>query len=147
MIKIFGIRAAESVRRKANWKLWQPHRNGQGWILNPILYWSDDDVWEYTRDNHVPYCSLYDEGWMRLGCVGCPMAGDGRRKEFAWWPKYEQAWKRAFKTMYDRLHDLPRNDGKPRFWARFDSWQEMWQWWMEELPEPTEDDGCQMGLF
>jgi len=145
MVKVFGVRAAESARRKANWKIWQPHRT-DGWILNPILYWTDADVWEYTRKEGIPYCCLYDEGKKRLGCIGCPMVGDGRNDDFKRWPKYESAWKRATARMWERLHADTKLNGKPRFWARFKSPDEMWRWWMEELPEPEEDD-CQMGLF
>lgn len=196
-VKVFGVRAAESTRRKAHWKVWQPNlNNDKGWILNPILYWSDEDVWRYIRREGIPYCCLYDEGWERLGCVGCPMAGNGRRKEFDRWPGYERAWKRAFERFWNRWHGVPRESSTwsacPSTWTTADlwhgeyfedrafqrssgtignlditigkvvrgvvhrrrwfdakglqSWEELWQWWMEELPE-AEDEGCQMGLF
>ncbi len=108
-VKVFGVRAAESQKRKANWKVWQPSINGNdGWILNPILYWTDEDIWRYTRQEGIPYCSLYDEGFERLGCVGCPMAGDKRKMEFARWPRYEAAWKKAFREFWARWHGVPR---------------------------------------
>lgn len=69
-------------------------------ILNPIIDWSTDDVWEFIREYNVPYCSLYDEGFTRLGCIGCPMAGtEGRLKEFARWPKYKELYIHAFDRM------------------------------------------------
>jgi phosphoadenosine phosphosulfate reductase len=145
-VKVFGVRAAESARRRNQWRIWTPHRETDSWILNPILYWTDEDVWTYTRQECIPYCGLYDDGKKRLGCIGCPMAGDGRRDDFRRWPRYEAAWKRAFVRFWERMHDTPRNDGGERYWARFESPDEMWRWWMEELPEPEEDD-CQMGLF
>ena len=146
LVKVTGVRAAESKRRKANWKIWQPDKKGEGWTLNPILYWSDKNIWEYTRNNNVPYCLLYDEGFDRLGCIGCPMSNH-RKKEFLRWPRYETAWKRAIKKFYERIKGLPRNDGKPRYYERFNSWQELWQWWMEEMPKEDKGDECQMGLF
>lgn len=177
MVKAFGVRAAESVRRKANWKTWQPDRTGS-WILNPVLYWTDDDVWTFTRQERIPYCCLYDEGKKRLGCVGCPMAGDGRLDDWKRWPKFLAAWQRAFQKYWTRWHGVPlererwvsmhgkyawrpiegerveTRDGETGFWTlrrwydlrRFTCWQDLWRWWMEELPEPDDDD-CQMGLF
>lgn len=44
------------------------------YTCNPIIDWSDEDVWNFIRHNNLPYCSLYDEGFSRLGCIGCPMA-------------------------------------------------------------------------
>lgn len=44
-------------------------------ILNPIIDWEDDDVWEFLNDvAKVPHCELYDQGYKRLGCIGCPMS-------------------------------------------------------------------------
>lgn len=69
--------------------------------LNPIIDWEDDDVWEFLNDwAKVPHCSLYDEGWRRLGCLGCPLAGDVTMKRgFARYPKYKELYIRAFERM------------------------------------------------
>lgn len=47
-------------------------------LLNPIVDWTDEDVWDFL-DNivKVPHCCLYDEGFKRIGCIGCPLAGGG----------------------------------------------------------------------
>ena len=45
--------------------------------VNPIVDWLDSDVWDYTHSEHLPINPLYCEGWRRVGCVGCPMAGGG----------------------------------------------------------------------
>ena len=58
-------------------------------LVNPIINWTDDDVWRYIRDENIPYNPLYDCGWHRVGCVGCPMAGKHRWDEFARYPKYK----------------------------------------------------------
>lgn len=46
--------------------------------VNPIVDWSDDDVWDYTHSEHLPVNPLYCEGHKRVGCIGCPMAGGGQ---------------------------------------------------------------------
>ena len=71
--------------------------------LNPIIDWDDDDVWEYLEEwAKVPHCSLYDEGWRRLGCIGCPMAGSaGMKRDFERFPKYKELYIRAFEKMIE----------------------------------------------
>ena len=157
-VKITGIRAAESPRRATKWKTftrWAPRGNAtSSWVLNPILYWSDDDVWHFIRERELPYCELYDEGWKRLGCVGCPMGGaDQVRREFARWPQYERAWRRAFHRLWERRRGstITRGKRKGRQWPGFamiTTADELFGWWKsgDACPDKDQDD-CQMGLF
>lgn len=70
--------------------------------LNPIIDWSTDEVWEFIREWEVPYCKLYDEGFMRLGCIGCPMGTiKNRIEELDRYPTYRRAYIRAFQKMID----------------------------------------------
>jgi len=154
-VKLIGVRAAESPRRAATWKQVSPHRNGRSIVLCPILYWTDADIWNFIRAEKISYCRLYDEGFKRLGCVGCPMGGKkGRERDFARWPGFERLWKIGFKRYWDRWKGVPRRDGNPRWIERFSSVGELWSWWMEEKGEnndcqarllfsgePEEDDG------
>lgn len=39
--------------------------------VQPILHFTEKDVWDYIRKYNVPYCSLYDEGYRSLGCEPC----------------------------------------------------------------------------
>ena len=42
--------------------------------VNPILDWTEMDVWEYLNNVvNVPHCELYDQGRRRVGCLFCPM--------------------------------------------------------------------------
>lgn len=69
-------------------------------ILNPIIDWTDEEVWEFIHEYKVPYCKLYDEGYKRLGCIGCPM-NPAAAAELERYPKYKKAYLRAFQKMLD----------------------------------------------
>lgn len=69
-------------------------------VVNPIINWSHSNVWEYIRTNNVEYNPIYDEGFDRIGCIGCPFGGPrNMQKEFVRWPKYRKAYVRAFEKM------------------------------------------------
>ena len=72
-------------------------------LVNPIVDWTEDEVWEFLNDIvKVPHCCLYDEGFKRVGCIGCPLASDkSRRMEFERWPKYKNMYIRAMQKMCD----------------------------------------------
>lgn len=129
LFKTIGVRISESANRAKLWKEFVPNRNG-GNILAPIAYWTDEDVWAFIRSRNLPYCELYDQGFKRLGCVGCPMAGkDGQDFEFARYPGYEAAWKRAIFRFYDAWHGVPNRKGESRYFEDFGSAQGLWDWW------------------
>lgn len=69
--------------------------------INPIVDWTDEDVWEFLNEvAKVPHCELYDQGFARLGCIGCPLQGrDGMLRDFEKWPKYKELYIRAFDKM------------------------------------------------
>jgi len=148
-VLVFGVRAAESPSRKNAWKVYQRHRGRKDGtcISNPILYWTDQDVWRHIRQNEIPYCSLYDEGFDRLGCIGCPMAGKKRLVQFARWPGYERAWKRAFQKLWDTYHGALTQRGEVRAIDKhgWTCWEDYWAWWLSG--ETSDEDDCQMGLF
>lgn len=79
-----GIRWAESSRRKKRRLIETCYHNKSKQYFNPIIDWGDDDVWEFIHTYCVPYCSLYDEGWTRLGCVLCPMSRAPEREAERW---------------------------------------------------------------
>ena len=63
-------------------------------LLNPIIEWSEQDVWEFlNKVVEVPHCELYDEGYTRIGCIGCPMATTKNQiKQFLRWPHVKEKW-------------------------------------------------------
>lgn len=93
--------------------------------VNPIIDWTDAEVWEFIRVENIKYCGLYDCGFQRLGCIGCPMAGKHtREKEFLMWPKYLDSYVRSFNAM---LLERKRR-GKENNWG---TGLDVFRWWME----------------
>ena len=69
-------------------------------MVNPIVDWTDEEVWEYIHERNLPYCELYDQGYSRIGCIGCPLSGSNNmRKEFERYQKYKENYIRAFNRM------------------------------------------------
>ena len=124
--------------------------------INPIIEWEDRDVWDFIRAEKIPYCGLYDEGHHRLGCIGCPMQGtSGRERDFYRWPKYKDAYMRAFAKMIERRKERNAADPSRPVWrARSQDVhdptpQDIFNWWMEYdvlvgqqslFDEPESDD-------
>lgn len=133
-IKILGVRIAESKRRSKIWKEFVISTKYKSTTLAPICYWTDEDVWAFIRSRNLPYCELYDQGFTRLGCIGCPQASDkDRAAQFARWPKYESMWKKACFRYFDKWSVIPRRDGKDRAFLEYiHSGQEMWEWWIHQ---------------
>ena len=44
-------------------------------LINPIVDWSDRDVWEFLGHYGCKSNPLYECGFKRIGCIGCPMGG------------------------------------------------------------------------
>ena len=97
---VTGIRWAESSRRGKRRLIEACYRSASKKYLNPIIDWPTAAVWEYVRERGLRYCSLYDEGFKRLGCVLCPMVRDVEI-HMTRWPKICAAWERAIKASFD----------------------------------------------
>jgi phosphoadenosine phosphosulfate reductase len=60
--------------------------------FNPLADWSEEDVWNYIRDNGVPYNALHDQGYPSIGCEPCTRAiqpGEDVRAGRWWWENPE----------------------------------------------------------
>jgi len=145
---ITGVRWAESARRKntrgiveswgkrsadkvmllndndINRRFTESCIKSDKFIINPIIDWSDDDVWEFIRKYNHKYCCLYDKGEKRLGCIGCPLSGaKTMKKDFVTYPKYQQAYKlnhvhEQNGRMYVQLRELSHYIGIPTYLRR-----------------------------
>lgn len=97
------------------------------YMCNPIVDWKDDEVWGFIKKNNLAYCTLYDEGFKRLGCIGCPMASRTEREhEFARWPKYKDQYMRTIERMIGKR----REAGLPLL-NLMETPEKVFLWWME----------------
>ena len=107
-------------------------------MINPIIDWTTDEVWEFIKEYNIPYCCLYDEGFKRLGCIGCPMGSRQQREyEFARYPKYKNLYMIAFQKMIDNHGGVLRkyNDAEQimngYIVERWDTPSEIIEWWVD----------------
>lgn len=78
-------------------------------MINPIVDWTDADVWDFLRHYGCRSNPLYECGYKRVGCVGCPLGGyTAQKREFLRYPKYRALYVRAFDKMLEarRQHGL-----------------------------------------
>lgn len=70
-------------------------------LISPIINWSEHDVWEFLNDVvSVPHCSLYDKGWKRIGCIGCPMSSRKQKLfENKRYPHVKRNWIKAIRAI------------------------------------------------
>lgn len=94
-------------------------------VVNPIIDWTCAEVWEYIRSEHIKICDLYEMGYERVGCIGCPLAGKRRWKEFSDFPKFKEAYIRAFDRML-----LERK--KAGLACKWECGHDVFDWWMED---------------
>lgn len=72
-------------------------------IVNPIIDWTEQDVWEFLHYMDLPSCELYDRGYNRVGCLFCPMAS--RRSLHMMerdYPKYREAFIRLIHRIREK---------------------------------------------
>ena len=129
---VTGIRWAESARRGKREMVEACFRDKSRIYVHPIIDWSESDVWDYIHENNLPYCSLYDDGFKRLGCIMCPMNGK-RAREVKRWPRYYQKYLRAFDARLVKR----RADGLKTTW---ESREQMMAWWLDDADHRIDPD-------
>lgn len=88
---ITGLRATQSVTREQMQLVEYDEANGVI-KLNPLLTWSEQDVWDFIKENKVPYNKLHDQGYPSIGCAPCTRAvkeGEDIRSGRWWWENPE----------------------------------------------------------
>ncbi|MEA5477108.1 phosphoadenylyl-sulfate reductase [Pseudanabaena galeata UHCC 0370] len=61
--------------------------------INPLIDWTNDQVWEYIHANEVPYNALHDQNFPSIGCAPCTravQAGEDLRAGRWWWEMSNQ---------------------------------------------------------
>lgn len=95
-------------------------------VVNPVIDWTERDIWEFINQEHLGVNVLYQCGYERVGCIGCPMAGKKKRKvEFSDFPKYKTAYINAF----ERMLEIRKIRGLETKWK---TGEEVFLWWIED---------------
>lgn len=100
-------------------------------LVNPILNWDDEYLWWYIRKEQYEINPEYKNGCAsgckRIGCIGCPMSGNGRIADFNRYPKYKDAYIRAFDKMLEHRKRCGNKDV-----IGWKTAQGVFDWWMED---------------
>jgi len=122
--KVLGMRRSESNKRK-NYSVYEKSKqHGSTYWVLPIVDWHEEEVWEYIEMYNLPVCSLYDEGFHRLGCVLCPYeSAQISQSMIERFPKIAKAWRISFERYYKKRIER----GTP---LHFVNSEEYWQWWI-----------------
>ena len=89
-------------------------------ILNPILHWTEKDVWQYIKENNLPINPCYKE-MKRVGCVFCPFA---KRKEILMFCKRYPKMKENLLKSIQKYLDKKEGEG------HFSDAEDFFSWWI-----------------
>ena len=78
---ISGLRSSEG-RTRTDYKEWE--QKGSLMKVNPILAWTEADVWRYTAVNQIPVHPWYAEGYRSIGCAPCSSPGGEFERDGRW---------------------------------------------------------------
>jgi len=85
---VAGLRRDQSVTRREARKVEVDATHGGILKLNPLVDWSEEQVWHYVRDHNVPVNRLHRQGYPSVGCDPCSRAvqpGEDIRAGRWWW--------------------------------------------------------------
>lgn len=89
---VTGLRRSQSVTRTELKKIGVDSQNGGILKINPLADWENEQVWDYIKENNVPYNKLHDIGFASIGCEPCTRAikpGEDIRSGRWWWENPE----------------------------------------------------------
>lgn len=138
---ITGVRSAESPRRAKRQMTEVCYNDNTKRFLHAIIDWTDTDVWDFISEERLPYCKLYNNGWKRIGCLFCPMANRREAEaEAEAYPGYVKTFVRAFEKLYKNRKEAGKTSVN-----RWKSGEDMFWWWLKELP--ITDNPDQLVMF
>ena len=59
------------------------------WKYNPLVDWTEKDLWRRIHERDLPYHPLHDQGYASIGCAPCTLPGSGREGRWAGTDKTE----------------------------------------------------------
>lgn len=158
-----GVRWAESAKRKNRHSLEIIKRNYKDGIilsadneesrkmlencqmkgtkaLNPIIDWSDSEVWEFLNFYGCKSNPLYQCGCKRVGCIGCPMSTK-QADELNKYTKYKENYIRAFDKM------LVKRKEKGLACNSWETGSDVYDWWIQKVKKDNRLLDGQISLF
>ncbi|MCD4757316.1 MAG: phosphoadenylyl-sulfate reductase [Arcobacteraceae bacterium] len=90
-IWITGLRAEQSITRK-ELKIFEYDKANGIIKLNPLINFTEEQVWDYILKNSVPINKLHSQGYPSIGCAPCTRAikeGEDIRSGRWWWENPE----------------------------------------------------------
>ena len=128
--RLLGMRAEESSKRAARGRIdrYGRSKKSQQVVYKPIFRWLEWEIWDHIGRHKLSYCSLYDEGFDRIGCVVCPFLCREKGKKLQQhknrWPKIYAAFERAMYELWeDRAWYTQKAQGRAMLFEEFlDNW-------------------------
>lgn len=90
-IWICGLRREQSITRN-DMQIVEWDASNNMLKLNPLINWSEQEVWDYLKKKHIPYNKLHDKNFPSIGCQPCTRAvepGNDVRSGRWWWESPE----------------------------------------------------------
>jgi len=84
---ISGLRREQSITRH-DAKMVEWDTNNGKIKINPLIEWSEENLWDYIKEKNIPYNRLHDKGFPSIGCQPCTRAiseGEDIRAGRWWW--------------------------------------------------------------
>jgi phosphoadenosine phosphosulfate reductase len=85
---VTGLRREQSITRAEIPAIETDGAHGGIFKLNPLVLWTEQEVWEYAEARRIPVNRLHRQGYPSIGCAPCTRAiqpGEHPRAGRWWW--------------------------------------------------------------